>query len=152
MTRRSLLVTLGVGLVVGGAIGYFVGRQPVAGLGLPPMVLVVNAPPVVVNPQPVIPDNPLQFEPVGFDGYGRGAWMDTKPTRVAKGMSRAEAVAILNAEGFTPPNPALVIGSAATFLAPLWQVRKPWMGGYHFVTVTFAGEKVAEVYNLWNDP
>jgi hypothetical protein len=149
MTRRSLVLVLGVALV-GVVVGYFVGRQSAASGSLPAAVLVVSQPPVVASP-PVPPDSP-RFEPVLFDRSGPADLLNMKPTRVAKEMSRAEAVAILHAEGFTTPEAASVIGATAAFAARSWQVRKPWMGGYHFVTVNFTGEKVAEVHNFWNDP
>jgi len=62
MTRRLPLLTLGLGLVVGVALGYFAGRQPAADLRLPPVVL-------VVKPQPVAPD-PAPVEPVLFGRSG----------------------------------------------------------------------------------
>jgi hypothetical protein len=115
-----------------------------------PAVLVVNAPPVG-NTVPGGPDPP-RFEPVLFTPHDPGSFMNMKPTRVAKGMGRAAAVAVLHEEAFATPDVASVIGATATFAAPSWQVRRPWMGGYHFVTVNFAGEKVAEVHEFWNDP
>jgi hypothetical protein len=150
MSRRSLLATLSVGLVVGGAVGYFVGRQPVAGLGLPPVVLVVNPPPVV-DSRPAVAEQSVG-EPVDYDWSAIKPSLGMTPTLAAKGMNRAEAVAVLNAEGFTTPDVASVVGATATFASPSWHVRRPWMGGYHFVTVTFAGGKVAEVHEFWNDP
>jgi hypothetical protein len=77
----------------------------------------------------------------------------TTPAGVKEGMTRAEAAAALVAGGFSPAEEAVAVaGGAAVFPADLWRVRKPWQGGYHFVTVRFQAGKAAEVFELWNDP
>lgn len=70
---------------------------------------------------------------------------ETKSAGVLKGMSQANAVAALKAEGFQPYTDASVSDQWERF-------RKPWQGGYHWVNLRFGGEAVAEVGEFWNDP
>jgi hypothetical protein len=60
-------------------------------------------------------------------------------------MTRAQAVAALKAEGFEAWTDATASDRYERF-------RKPWMGGYHFVTVRFGGEEVTEVHHLLHKP
>lgn len=69
---------------------------------------------------------------------------NNKPTAVRKGMSEADVVRTLSAEGFVESREHAKAG---------WRsFRKPWMGGYQWVNFRVVDNQVVELGELWNDP
>lgn len=138
MMSRSLLLMLVVGILAGGTLGYVVGRFSVAPSDAGP---VATVPPQATT----LPAAPLSAETVAFADLNYEMMSATQCTGISKGTTRAQAIAALRARGFETWSDPAVSDHLERF-------RRPWRGGYHFVTVDFDGEEVVEVYDDWNDP
>ena len=152
--RRQPVIFLAMGLMVGGAIGYAYGCGSARAVKeLPDLAPteVATAPAAGPLLPPAASQSDLdQLFPVQHAVDG---WLQTTPSGVKKGMSRAEAAKIVEAEGlYASPEEAAVAGYAALFPAGMWHERQPWKGGYHHVSICFDRGIVAEVNDLRNDP
>lgn len=94
----------------------------------------------------IVDEQGVRIPGVGVDPVVQLTDFDTRPSGVAKGMTRVQALVTLKAEGLEPWEDTSVADQYERF-------RKRWMGGYHFVALRMSDEGyVAEVSNFWNDP
>lgn len=148
MMKRPTRSALGVGLLAGGVVGFAVGRRTVSERPAPQAP--EAAPPVVVVAPPAAVGDRAHAVQYTWNVIGQES---TVPTRVVKGLTRRQAAAVLRSEGFEPaPAPVAAAGVVAAWPTHAWNFRRPWEGGYHFVTVEFTDDHVSAVFELWNDP